>query len=1027
MQFLLSLVVFLTLLHNTVCDAACYTATGLAKSAFPRCTELVQNQLWVAWKISGSAIEMAISRKGTGWMAIGIGEEQSGSMKGADMIVVSKINGDGNIVAEDRYATSFGYPDKDALQNVELLSTVEKDGMFQAVVRRPRMTCDVQDVAIRDDYPHMLLYAFGGDGVWAFNYHGSNNRGVLQTMFTGQDDGLKMWYDAVQKSNPDHLVIRYKNYHIPTADRPLGNGKMREGTNQYKCLAVPIENATNMTPPFDIVAGSPITSKYLHHFVNSACRNDPRPDPSIPWGQDQDNDVYNCAMGAKSAAACTSIPGWAAGGGPFAFGPESGTRIEAGTKWFVFDTHYYNPTMDKNAYDSSGFDYTVTPKLRPKKSATVWIGVSTTMRIPHGQKRANYAQHCPAEAIQEIFPTDQDTIEVTNVVHHLHQRANGAFTYIVRDGHRIPLVMQRNYDYNFQGGNPVKITLKRGDALEVHCQYDTTQDTTDVRWGERTQDEMCISIINFNPAPERATTFHCLNVMRNGNHRGIMTYSPAGGGRTGAHYFDQAAIHATRGYPVADANGNYDVPWGIPIDPRYMDYGCKANNSNTSSGPISTKLVTTTVAGCVDDDAAVKSVSGGMLQNCARGAAMGLCTKVYARLPAGLFKSTCPKACKACPATSSQAPNTTTTVATSSEAPTTTTTADTSCLDNTNSGCNTLTTESACLSSKDGRSAMLFSSGHRVYGEPCVWCGSAADSCGIGNGNKCEPYDWLQGSGYFQSQQHTVASCQAVDRTKLAGQSEVAVPDADAVIGNEAFKGALKEAFAASFGLNESHFTKFDVSKTRRLLIVGEADTVNPSRRIASGTIKVEYEVDLTGVANAAKVVADAKAVSKDVLATNIKSKMSAVGYPDANNIVVQTMVVEHPAKAIHWSTYGAGQRPCGGEGTNLAGVLFKTLPSCKDSCAANTQCTGFAWNSRNKRCHIKHKKLACFEAPCDWGSDKADWNWYYKRCEAATTTGTPGSTSSAAPFIAVVQASYAENIVPLFFATWSLLFLINL
>jgi hypothetical protein len=368
-------------------------------------------------------------------------------------------------------------------------------------------------------------------------------------------------------------------------------------------------------------------------------------------------------MGATSAAACTSIPGWAAGSGPFAFGPEEGTRIDVGTKWFVFDTHYYNPTMDKDAYDSSGLDYIVTPKLRSKKLASVFVGMSKTMKIPHGQKRANYAQHCPAEAIDEIFPTGQDTVKITYVVHHLHQRAIGAFTYIVRDGHRIPLVMQPNYDYNFQGRNPVNTTLKRGDALEVHCQYDTTQDTTDVRWGERTQDEMCIGVITFSPAPERATTFTCINMMmQNGMHRGVMTYSPPQGNAKIVHTFDQTAIHATRGYPVPDADGKYDKPWGIPSDTRYMDYVCKANNSNISSGPVSTKLVTTTVAtaiGCIDDDAAIEQVSSGKLQSCAAGAAAGLCTKLLA------LKSKCPKACNACPAgktmASTQAPATTTT------------------------------------------------------------------------------------------------------------------------------------------------------------------------------------------------------------------------------------------------------------------------------------------------------------------------------------------------------------------------------
>ena len=91
---------------------------------------------------------------GSGWVAVGIGEEQSDSMKGADMIVLQKTGSE--IVAEDRFAVDFVYPIKDDQQDVELISATEIDGILQAVVRRPLVTCDSQDTAVRLHYPHRL-------------------------------------------------------------------------------------------------------------------------------------------------------------------------------------------------------------------------------------------------------------------------------------------------------------------------------------------------------------------------------------------------------------------------------------------------------------------------------------------------------------------------------------------------------------------------------------------------------------------------------------------------------------------------------------------------------------------------------------------------------------------------------------------------------------------------------------------------------------------------------------------------------
>jgi len=118
------------------------------------------------------------------------------------MIIITKT--DSVIVAEDHFATDFIRPVKDDEQNVELLSASENNARLQVVVRRPLMTCDQQDNAIRYEYPHRLLYAFGEDGSWAVQYHGTDNRGSHDIYFTKNE----------AFHNQRNLLLNDKDNHI---------------------------------------------------------------------------------------------------------------------------------------------------------------------------------------------------------------------------------------------------------------------------------------------------------------------------------------------------------------------------------------------------------------------------------------------------------------------------------------------------------------------------------------------------------------------------------------------------------------------------------------------------------------------------------------------------------------------------------------------------------------------------------------------------------------------------------------------
>merc|ERR1712232_1196057 len=59
-----------------------------------------------------------------------------------------------------------------------------------------------------------------------------------------------------------------------------------------------------------------------------------------------------------------------------------------------------------------------------------------------------------------------------------------------------------------------------------------------------------------------------------------------------------AEIHRTRGYPVPDEHGNYDLPWGQPLSTQFADYECATSGtSGTTSGTSGTTSGTSGTSG----------------------------------------------------------------------------------------------------------------------------------------------------------------------------------------------------------------------------------------------------------------------------------------------------------------------------------------------------------------------------------------------------------------------------------------------
>ena len=103
--------------------------------------------------------------------------------------------------------------------------------------------------------------------------------------------------------------------------------------------------------------------------------------------------------------------------------------------------------------------------------------------------------------------------------------------------------------------------------------------------------------------------------------------------------------------------------------------------------------------------------------------------------------------------------------------------------------------------------------------------------------------------------------------------------------------------------------------------------------------------------------------------------------------------------------TFGAGAKPCIGEGVDLAGRQHLSLRACTSACRSLNStavrasatgipaapCNGFAWNSRDQRCYLKSHPCSSDTAECPWArpaGDDEDWS-YFTGCSTCSADGT--------------------------------------
>ena len=228
---------------------------------------------------------------------------------------------------------------------------------------------------------------------------------------------------------------------------------------------------------------------------------------------------YQCFGGPGGDELFTWLGAWAPGSLGNDFPEGTGMKLEEGSK-IVMQMHY-NMAYAAPEPDVTTISLKIEKEVEKEATILLWLNPAWvrrhTMDIPAGQ--SSIVHHFAAQPSgwlgllsggKALQPGDSFNIHRGFV--HLHELGTGANLWLEKENGDTPCLLDiPRWDYNWQFGYSLKkpIRVDPGDTLHVECRFDNSEDMQrivdgqllpprDVNWGDGTQDEMCIGILNIS-------------------------------------------------------------------------------------------------------------------------------------------------------------------------------------------------------------------------------------------------------------------------------------------------------------------------------------------------------------------------------------------------------------------------------------------------------------------------------------------------------------------------------------------------
>ncbi len=258
------------------------------------------------------------------------------------------------------------------------------------------------------------------------------------------------------------------------------------GSDDYRCFIVPFDPGSKpFITGYDVIPGD---RHEVHHVVLFDPNGAGAEADAIALDAADDGPGYSCFGSSNVDSDVKGV--WTPGATAVRFPEGTGLLFEG--NFLILQMHYY--TASGVSPDQTSVAFTTAAAV--DKPALMQLLDDFSLDVPPGEQAATYQWQL---ALSRLTPVP---IDLYGVYPHMHTLGRTQrFVRFDADGNEDCLVDVPRYDFNWQRlffyDQPIR--LNPSDVLQQDCVYDTTSRDNRLRWGESTNQEMCMQIVYVVP------------------------------------------------------------------------------------------------------------------------------------------------------------------------------------------------------------------------------------------------------------------------------------------------------------------------------------------------------------------------------------------------------------------------------------------------------------------------------------------------------------------------------------------------